>query len=498
MQRIPVLTTEEVRAVERSAAGRAPSLMERAGRATALIARRMADDSGAPILVVAGPGNNGGDAWVAAQHLRQGPHRVIVFDVIGTPPKASQAQAAKGQYVSAGGEVVREWPASLHAALIVDGLLGLGLSRDIDPAIAEVVARINAAGVPVLAIDVPSGLDSATGCVRGAAVRASQTLTFIGHKVGLYTADGPDHCGLIEVDDLGTADDVQAVAHGSLLTPAGVRSWLAPRRRNSHKGDFGALGIIGGNRGMVGAALLAGRAALMTGAGKVSVGLLSPDAPSVDPIHPELMLRHVDDVVRSDVILAGPGAGQSPSATSVSMFERTLLPTLFAQPRPLVLDADALNAIAYNETLRKDLLERRKADTILTPHPAEAARLLGKTTAQVQENRLAAALELVERFHAHVVLKGTGSICASPGGQWSVNSTGNPGLASGGTGDVLAGMIGALLCQGLAAERALQYAVCLHGAAADALVARGKGPIGLTASEIVLEARRLLNVWTTR
>ncbi|MGZ5080932.1 MAG: NAD(P)H-hydrate epimerase [Usitatibacter sp.] len=172
MQRIPVLTTEEVRAVERSAAGRAPSLMERAGRATALIARRMADDSGAPILVVAGPGNNGGDAWVAAQHLRQGPHRVIVFDVIGTPPKASQAQAAKGQYVSAGGEVVREWPASLHAALIVDGLLGLGLSRDIDPAIAEVVARINAAGVPVLAIDVPSGLDSATGCVRGAAVRA--------------------------------------------------------------------------------------------------------------------------------------------------------------------------------------------------------------------------------------------------------------------------------------------------------------------------------------
>ncbi|MGZ5033949.1 MAG: NAD(P)H-hydrate dehydratase, partial [Usitatibacter sp.] len=174
------------------------------------------------------------------------------------------------------------------------------------------------------------------------------------------------------------------------------------------------------------------------------------------------------------------------------------LEAALADDVPLVLDADALNAIAYNETLRKDLLERRKADTILTPHPAEAARLLGKTTAQVQENRLAAALELVERFHAHVVLKGTGSICASPGGQWSVNSTGNPGLASGGTGDVLAGMIGALLCQGLAAERALQYAVCLHGAAADALVARGKGPIGLTASEIVLEARRLLNVWTTR
>jgi ADP-dependent NAD(P)H-hydrate dehydratase / NAD(P)H-hydrate epimerase len=497
--RIPVLTTEELRQVEQRAAGRTPSLMERAGKATALLARRLADDTGAPVLVVAGPGNNGGDAWVAAQHLLKDFNRVVVLDVAGTPPKAPEAQAAKAAFQAAGkGEIAREWPVSLHPALVIDGMLGLGLTRDLDAPYIYLVSRINGSRVPVLSIDVPSGLDSATGCVRGAAVRASQTLTFIAHKVGLHTADGPDYCGQVEVESLGTHDDVMAIARGSLLSPPVVRSWLAPRLRNSHKGNYGSLGIIGGNRGMVGAALLAGRAALVTGAGKVSLGLLSPDAPPADLAQPELMLRPIDDVMGCDVIVAGPGAGQSPSATSVSMFERNVLPSLIAQGRSLVLDADALNAIAFNDQLRTAVAGRRKGATVLTPHPAEAGRLLGKTTAQVQGDRLPAALELTQRFKAHAVLKGTGSICAFPDGRWSINSTGNPGLASGGTGDVLAGMIGALLCQGLDAERALQYAVCLHGAAADALVARGKGPIGLTASEVSLEARRLMNVWTSR
>ena len=473
-------------------------MMERAGRATALVARRLADDTGAPVLVVAGPGNNGGDAWFAALNLRRTFNRVVVFDATGGEPPAEEARRARGEFVAGGGEVVREWPASLHAAVIVDGLLGIGLTRNLDAPFAYIVSRINGAQVPVLAIDVPSGLDSDTGCVRGAAVRASHTLTFIAQKVGLHTADGPDHCGHIEVDGLDTKDDVLAIARGSLLAPSAVRAWLAPRKRNSHKGQFGTLGIIGGNRGMVGAALLAARAALATGAGKVSLGLLAPDAPPVDLAQPELMLRAVEDVMGSDVIVAGPGAGQSPEAAPVSMFEHTLLPRLIKDTRALVLDADALNAIAGSATLRREVASRRRGDTLLTPHPAEAGRLLGKSTAELQENRLAAALELAERFKAHVVLKGTGSICAFPDGRWSINSTGNPGLASGGTGDVLAGMIGALLCQGLDAERALQYAVCLHGAAADALVARGKGPIGLTASEIVMEARRLLNVWTAR
>jgi len=251
---------------------------------------------------------------------------------------------------------------------------------------------------------------------------------------------------------------------------------------------------VGGNRGMVGAALLAARAGLLAGAGRVVVALLGPDAPAVDAAQPELMLRGVEDALAADVIVAGPGAGRSASATSPSIFERTTLPALLGRPASLVLDADALNAIAFDEGLQK-AVAARKAATILTPHPAEAARLLGTKTAQVQDDRLAAALELARRFRAHVVLKGAGSICASPDGRWAVNATGNPALSTAGSGDVLAGMIGALLCQGLDAPRALQYAVCVHGAAADACVARGAGPVGLTASEVALEARAVINAW---
>ena len=470
--------------------------MERAGTAIAEAARRLAADTGARILVVAGPGNNGGDAWVAAAQLLAGFHKVVVLDATGATPKAAEARAAQAAFVERKGAVTREWPAGPAPALILDGLLGIGLARDVDAPFAALIRRMNESGAPILAIDVPSGLDSETGRVRGAAVRAARTLTFIAHKTGLHTADGPDHCGVVELDDLGLGDAVAEAPHGELLGPRDVAPWLAPRTRSAHKGDFGTLGIVGGQRGMVGAALLAARAALLAGAGKVRLGLLSPEAPPVDPLYPEIMLAPVDDALAGDVLVVGPGAGRSPSTTSVSMFERSVLPAALASSRPLVLDADALNAIAFSETLRAEVL-RRKSPTIVTPHPAEAARLLGRDTAVVQADRLAAALEIAQRLRAHVVLKGVGSICADPDGRWSINATGNPGLASGGTGDVLAGLIGALLCQGLTAPRALRYAVCLHGAAADTLVARGKGPVGLTASEIALECRRLLNLWTT-
>ena len=496
MAALPVLTTAQLRNVE-TRAGRERSLMQLAGEAVAREARALARDTGAPILVVAGPGNNGGDAWVAAAALRAGFSRVIVWDIAGSAPKAQEARRARDAFVASGGEVVREWP-TLRAALIVDGLLGIGLARDVDSAFGEAIERINASGVPVLSIDAPSGLDSDSGRVRGSAVRATRTLTFLAHKPGLHTLDGREHAGEVVLDDLGAAADVRDEALGTLLTPESVRGWLAPRRANAHKGTFGSVAIIGGSRGMVGAALLAARAALYTGAGKVFVGLLSPDAPSVDPLQPELMLRSVDDALSADVIVAGPGAGRSPSATSVSPFERTQLPAILALAKPLVLDADALNVIAINEGLRADFASRRKAPTILTPHPAEAARLLGRETRAVQADRVGRALELAQRYGAHVVLKGAGSVCASPEGRWSINTTGNPGLASGGTGDVLAGLIGALLAQGLAAEQALQLGVCLHGAAADSLVARGVGPVGLTASELLPEARALLNAWSSR
>jgi hydroxyethylthiazole kinase-like uncharacterized protein yjeF len=493
----PVLTQAELREVESRLAQASPPLMARAGNATAEHARRFAADTGASILVVAGPGNNGGDAWVAAARLRTSFHRVTVLDATGTPPKIGTARAAKEEFAAARGAIVREWPAGAAPALVVDGLLGIGLTRDVDADFARRVERINGCGAPVLAIDVPSGLDSATGRVRGVAVRAHHTLTFIAHKAGLHTADRPDHCGVVTLDDVGAGEVTAELARGTLTTPADVRPWLRARRRNSHKGDFGTLGVVGGNHGMVGAALLAARAALLAGAGKVQLGLLAQDAPTVDPVQPELMLRSVDDTITAPVLLLGPGAGRSVSATSVSTFERHLLPAAIASAKPIVLDADALNVLAVNDKLRARV-PKRAAPTLATPHPAEAGRLLQMSTAEVQADRLAAACELARRLNAHVVLKGVGSICAAPDGRWAINTTGNPGLASGGTGDVLAGIVAALLCQGLEPQRALLYGVCLHGAAADTLVARGRGPVGLTASEIALEARRLLNLWTPK
>jgi hydroxyethylthiazole kinase-like uncharacterized protein yjeF len=493
MTPIPVLTTDELRAVEVGAAQAQLPLMERAGRAVAGAARALAADTGSAILVVAGPGNNGGDAWVAAAALREGFHRVVVLDVAGTEPRAATARAARADFEQRGGIVTREWPTG-GFALVVDGLLGIGLERDVDAACAAVIARINASATPVLAIDVPSGLDSRTGAIRGVAVRATSTLTFIAHKAGLHTADGPDCCGEIACDELGMGEAARSAARGHLLTPQLAAPWLAKRARNTHKGDFGTVAVVGGNRGMVGAALLSARAALLAGAGRVYCALLGSDAPSVDIVHPELMMRGVDDALRAEVIVAGPGAGQSPSATSVSMFERTVLPNLVASHSTLVLDADALNAIAHSDSLASDIA-RRAAPTILTPHPAEAGRLLGTDVKSVQADRLGAALLLARQSKAHVVLKGAGSVCAFPDGRWSINTTGNPGLATPGSGDVLAGIVGALLAQGLDAERALQYAVCAHGAAADRCVARGLGPVGLTASEIALEARDVINRW---
>jgi len=488
----PILTLAEVREVEARAARSGADLMERAGGAVADKARRLAADTGAPILVVAGPGNNGGDAWVAAAALAATFHRVTVFDVAGVAPRAAAAVRAKDAFLAAHGSVVREWPAALRPALVVDGLLGIGIERDVEPPFAAVIARINECGAPVLAIDVPSGIDAAHGTVRGAAVRAAHTLTFIAHKPGLLTGAALDCRGELSCDALGT-EEFQGETRGALLDEATVRAWLRPRSRNAHKGDLGTVSVIGGQRGMVGAAILAARAALHCGAGKVRVGLLASDAPAVDLAQPELMLSSVDDALAEGVVVAGPGAGQSPSATSVSMFERTVLPALLHLARPIVLDADALNAVAFSPSLDAQLAERVRAPTILTPHPGEAARLLHRNTAQVNEDRVGAAMTIAQRFKAHVVLKGAGSVCAFPDGRWSINTSGNPALATPGSGDVLAGIVGALLAQGLEPAQALQAAVWVHGAAADACVARGMGPKGLTASEISLAARGVLN-----
>jgi hydroxyethylthiazole kinase-like uncharacterized protein yjeF len=238
---------------------------------------------------------------------------------------------------------------------------------------------------------------------------------------------------------------------------------------------------------MVGAAMLAGRSALHLGAGKVWVGLTASHPPAVDWMQPELMMRGAESVLddRADALIVGPGIGTSARA-------RELVAKALALRVPLVVDADALNLIAADADLAQAVAGRNAA-TALTPHPAEAARLLASTTQAVQSDRLAAALDLAAKFHAGIVLKGAGSVLAFSGGAWAINATGNAGLASGGTGDVLSGMLGALLAQGLPLDDALKIAVCLHGAAADALIAEGTGPLGLAASELPSAARRLLN-----
>ncbi|MBV8031867.1 MAG: NAD(P)H-hydrate dehydratase [Betaproteobacteria bacterium] len=438
--------------------------MERAGRAAAALAARLASDRAKDVLVLAGPGNNGGDARVVARLLGEQFFRVTVAT---KPPKVPP----------------RPW------GLVVDGLFGIGLGRELSGDYAKLVEIVNAQSCPVLALDVPSGLDADTGRVLGCAVRATHTLTFIAMKPGLLTLDGPDHCGRVEVSALDL--DVGAMlAPGAWIAEAALfRGILRKRPLNYHKGNAGSVAILGGASGMAGASLLAGRAALKLGAGRVYVGFLADDYLEVDPSAPELMLRHADDVLGLDLdaLVVGPGLGQSERA-------ETLVGAAIASEIPCVLDADALNLVAASADLRK-ACQRRGAETVLTPHPAEAARLLAENVEAIQRDRVQAAKNLSRHFNAHVVLKGNGSIVVARDGHWFVNRSGNPGMAGAGMGDVLSGMVGALLGQRYRGESALVLAVHLHGAAADELAGSGNGPVGITAGELLDPARRLWNRW---
>ena len=474
---LPLLRSGDLRALETRHATAQPPLMERAGRAAARVAL---DRFGhGRCLVCAGPGNNGGDGFVMARELSQAGVAVDVLFTADPGGLPADAAAAFRSCRQSAARVCRE-PAGRYA-LVIDALFGIGLSRPVTGAYAALIDRINAFPGPVLALDLPSGLDGDTGRILGGAVKATHTLSFIGAKPGLYSLDGPDHCGEIIADPL---DLDLAGLPGAVLAIADFAAMLRPRRRNSHKGHFGSLAVIGGAPGMSGAALLAARAGLQLGAGRVYAGMLEPLA--VDPGQPELMLRLPDDALQqATAAVVGPGLGAS-----------TVAPELIRRAAgadfPLLLDADALNLVAAHPVLAR-LVSRRTADTLLTPHPAEAARLLGATTEAVQADRVAAALELARRFNAGVALKGCGTVVALADGRWRINATGNPGLASAGSGDVLAGVAGALLAQGWDPAAALCGAVHLHGLAADRLVSQGTGPVGLTAGELIPAIRRELN-----
>ncbi|MBS0512248.1 MAG: NAD(P)H-hydrate dehydratase [Proteobacteria bacterium] len=487
----PIYSVAGIREIEQKLIPSArPPLMERAGRAAAEDAVRLTMDRPGPILFACGPGNNGGDGFVMARQLRQAGREVVVAFADDPARLPTDAGKAHADFIHAGGTTTPELPDPPASgwALVVDALFGIGLKRGLEGRYARWIEGLNAQPGVRMALDVPSGLDADTGRPTGPCFRATHTTTFIALKPGLLTNDGPDHCGEISVQSLDIDCPAWLEPRGFGVTPALFESCLRPRPRNTHKGRYGDVGILGGDSGMAGAALLAGRAALFLGAGRVYVGLMDPQAPTVDIVHPELMLRSAASLPRQLSALAlGPGLGQRDAA-------RVELSAAISSAAALVLDADALNLLAAASSLHGSVAGRAAA-TVLTPHPAEAARLLARQTAEVQADRLNAALELAARFNACIVLKGCGSVIATPDGRWYINGTGHPGMATAGMGDVLTGLCASLLAQGWAAEQAVIAAVHLHGAAADVLASEGIGPIGLIAGEVIDAARRVFNGW---
>ena len=450
------------------------TLMQRAGEAVARLAMAITPHARSA-WVVAGPGNNGGDGFEAAIHLARADRAVEVTLLADAATLAGDARTSFDRAVAAG-IVIRTW--ADHGELpdllgpqdiAIDALLGIGAaSRPPHGPIAHAIQRLNAVASPVLAVDVPSGLNADTGQpLNQHCVIAMHTLTLLTCKPGLFTGSGRDHAGITWFDDLGVASGTEAA--GAWLLPS-LPTASGKRRHAQHKGSFGDIVIVGGATGMTGAALLAARAAHAAGAGRVYVHLLhSAESPGfVDTLHPELMFRGselIDDsehLVRSTVV-CGCGGGQAVSK---------LLPRLLSVADRLVLDADALNAVAADPALTALLRARadRGQPCVMTPHPLEAARLLGQTTSQIQGDRLQTAAALADRFQCVVVLKGSGTVIAAPRQVPRINASGNASLATGGTGDVLAGWLGGLWAQQHAADAGFEVslrAVAEHGAAAD-------------------------------
>jgi hydroxyethylthiazole kinase-like uncharacterized protein yjeF len=493
----PLYTVAEIRAIERAAAATLPpgALMQRAGQAGANAALDLLPltTSQARVLVLAGPGDNGGDALEAAAHLSYTGAQVtlIHFGPADTSQPSAERQAALQRAKASDARFRAVEDANIAGTewqLVVDGLFGIGLKRPLSGALRSLVETVNQLRCSVLALDVPSGLDADTGCVvgpDGVAVHATHTITFIGNKPGLHTCDGRDYAGLVDISRLEIDAGLFAPAALHLNDVKFFARHLRARRHNSHKGSYGNVAVIGGAHGMSGAPILAARTALNAGAGRV-YALFVEDALPCDPGQPELMCRLAgDDDLDQATLVIGPGLGDSSAA-------QALLASAIASGSPLLADADALNLLAADTPLQTTLAGR-STPTVLTPHPLEAARLLGTGVAAVQADRLAAARTLAARLNAVVVLKGSGTVIAAPDGKAVINTTGNPALSTAGTGDVLSGLCGALLAQGWPHWEAALAAVWLHGMAADVLVSEGCGPIGLTAAELIPAIRTALN-----
>jgi hydroxyethylthiazole kinase-like uncharacterized protein yjeF len=462
------------------------TLMQRAGHAAFQLlqakwprARRIA--------VLCGPGNNGGDGYVIARLAREAGLAPVVIGM-GEAGKMKGDAAAARKTCEAAGLAVRDFDTGLLAGndVVVDALLGTGLEREVNGEWRAAIEAINRSRLPVLAVDIPSGLHADTGRVMGAAVRAHATLSFIGLKVGLFTGAGREQAGEIFFHDLGVPPDIyrKTEAQAYRLSEKTLAGLLPRRRRDMHKGDAGHVLVIGGDRGMPGAARMAAEAAYRAGAGLVMLATHPEHAAQIGAARPELMTYGVESAAdlrplfaRADVIAIGPGLGGGE-------WGRALFGAALDKRLPIVVDADALNSLAADPVMHEGW--------ILTPHPGEAARLLGMSKEEVQADRIAAVRGLVASYGGVCVLKGAGTLVASLyDGAVAVCDRGNPGMASGGMGDVLTGVIAGLRAQGLAAADAARLGVWLHAAAGDDAAAAGE--IGLLASDLPPFIRSRLN-----
>ncbi|RAU43089.1 MULTISPECIES: NAD(P)H-hydrate dehydratase [unclassified Pseudomonas] len=456
-------------------------LMHRAAHAAWRAIRRRWPE-GRELTVLAGHGNNAGDGYLIAMLARRAGWRVTVLAVGSTAVLTGDAAAAYKDALDEQVEVL-PWHQQRLAGIVVDALLGTGIKGDVRAPYASAIECINDSGLPVMSVDIPSGLCADTGRTLGVAVRADLTVTFIGLKVGLFTADGPDRVGELVFDDL-QADSV-IVAQ----TPASVKRLdtfnlptLNPRSPTAHKGMFGRVLVIGGDLGFGGAALLATESTLRCGAGMVTLATRPEHVTAALTRFPEVMAAGIQSANQlmeligpATVLVVGPGMGQHP-------WGRSLLSAAANARRPQVWDADALNQLAAGNVQLPE-------GCVITPHPGEAARLLGMDTAQVQADRPAAARALAKRFNAVCVLKGSGSLIANPAGDLALADHGHPAMATGGLGDVLSGVIGALMAQKMPPFEAACLGVWLHAYAGEKCGANGRG---MAAADLIPEIRKLL------
>lgn len=481
---LTILTADELQNLEMRAANQlgADTLMKRAGAAAAELIMKRLEDAGVEqrrVTLLVGPGNNGGDALACACELREKGAVVNVVLPGGRRPTSALALAQLERWTQAGGTTYDDPYMTEKADCVVDGLFGTGLAKPITGDYLDAVLWFNERQALKISLDIPSGLNPVTGHWTGSypGCSADVTITFLCVKSGLYMCEGADAAGEIVLNELDVSVPLSPL---SVIGTDEFPRVLRPRVKNSHKGDYGSVAVIGGTDGMIGASILAARAALISGAGRVTLECRAEHAPHVDMVYPEIMFAtkpvNLEDF---DAIVLGCGLGTSAEAKA------RVIEALNCQ-KPLILDADALNIIAADIKLQ-DMVLARRAPTVLTPHPGEAARLLRRDTAGVTADRVAACRELAVQTGAIVVLKGAGTVISMRSSRTWINPTGSPMLATGGSGDVLAGMIGAMFAQGYDMVESVLAAVYFHGLSAEGLEA------GFTAGEIAPNAMALVH-----